>query len=330
MFHSHFYHATIRKVIAAFGTVFNNISVVRKDQTGKVVNIQRVPLAYGPKQKFLTRIDEQPDLRGNKIAIKLPRMSFEMVTLVYDASTKINRNNVVSVLNPNDPLSKTTVRQFAPYRMGIQLSIMAKAQDDALQILEQILPFFQPEYTISIKDVEGMDIVNDVPIVLTNIQATEDYEGDFMTRRAIIYTLDFELRVRFYGPTSERGITKTVIANFIDMDTNFKQIGIDVSVNPKDALPTDNYTVDVNISEFTMTTDRYQLDVIPESGGAPTFALGETITDSTTGTTARVVSYNGGVLTVDRADGIFRNGDLISGGTSGAVATIQTTVAIHP
>ena len=158
MFSGHFYHATIRKIVAAFGTVFNNISVVRKDQSGNVINIQRVPLAYGPKQKFLARIDEQPDLRGNKIAIKLPRMSFEIVTMTYDAATKINRNNVVSSVNPTDPKNKTVVRQFAPYRMGIQLSIMAKNQDDALQIVEQILPYFQPEYTITLKDVEGMDL----------------------------------------------------------------------------------------------------------------------------------------------------------------------------
>ena len=324
MLSGHFYHATIRKLVAAFGTVFNNISVVRKDQTGKVINIQRVPLAYGPKQKFLTRIDEQQDVRGNKIAIKLPRMSFEIVTMVYDATTKINRNNVVSVTDPNDPMARTTVRQFAPYRMGIQLSIMAKNQDDALQIVEQILPYFQPEYTITIKDVEGMDIPNDVPIVLTAIQMNEEYEGDFMTRRAIIYTLDFELRVRFYGPTTQRGITKTVITNFTN-EVGFPEIGVDVSVDPKTAQPTDPYNIIVNISEFTLDTSTFELTV----GSTAGFVVGETITDSETGATAVVATASGTKLKVESADGLFRIGNDITGSQSATTATITAVKPIY-
>ena len=325
MLSGHFYHATIRKIVAAFGTVFNNISVVRKDQTGKVINIQRVPLAYGPKQKFLTRIDEQKNLQGNKIAIKLPRMSFEIVTMVYDATTKINRNNTISVTNPDDPLSRTVVRQFAPYRMGIQLSIMAKNQDDALQVIEQILPYFQPEYTITVKDVEGMDIPNDVPIVLTSIQMNEEYEGDFMTRRAIIYTLDFELRVRFYGPVSQRGITKTVVTNFIDSATGFPQIKMDVAVDPKTALPTDPYNIVVNIAEFTLDTSTYYINVEDATG----FLVGEILANSDSASTAVIHNITGNTLHVIDADGVFFIGHHVTGDQSGITSTITSVTGIY-
>lgn len=213
MFSGHYYHATIRKMVSVFGTLFNNISVVRKDGNGTVVNITRVPLAYGPKQKFLARLDEQPNLDNTKVAIKLPRMSFEITTLTYDASTKINRNNILT-FSTSDPTSRKAIRTYAPYRMGLQLSIMAKNQDDALQVLEQILPHFQPEYTVTIKDLDELNLKTDVPFVLTGVQMNEDYEGDFIQRRAIIYTLDFETRLRFYGQVNDKEVIQNVLVDF--------------------------------------------------------------------------------------------------------------------
>lgn len=211
MFNDHYYHTTIRRMVAVFGTLFNNISVVRKDASGKVVNIARVPLAYGPKQKFLARLDEKPDLDSAKVAIKLPRMSFEIVTMTYDQSVKINRNNLITFTDPDSAISKKVVRTYAPYRVGLQLSIMAKNQDDALQCLEQILPHFQPEFTVTIKDLDTLNVKTDIPIVLTGVQMTDDYEGDLTTRRAIVYTLDFETRLRFYGPVSDRDVIKNIL-----------------------------------------------------------------------------------------------------------------------
>jgi hypothetical protein len=211
MFSGHFYHATIRRVVSVFGTLFNNISVVRKDGTGKVVNVTRVPLAYGPKQKFLARLDEQPDLNSTKVAIKLPRMSFEIISITYDATIKTNRNNMLTITDTAG--AQRAVRNYAPYRIGFQLSIMAKNQDDALQCMEQILPYFQPEYTVTIKDLDDMNVKTDLPFVLTGIQMTDDYEGDFTNRRAIIYTLDFETRIRFYGPVSDRALIKDISIN---------------------------------------------------------------------------------------------------------------------
>ena len=323
MFSGHFYHATLRKTIAAFGTLFNNISVVRRDANGNVINIQRVPLAYGPKQKFLARIDEQPDLTAAKIAIKLPRMSYELTTMVYDAANKTNRNNTISVVDPEDPMHRTTVGAYAPYRLGVSLAIMAKNQDDALQIVEQILPYFQPEYTITIKDVEGLDIPNDIPITLTSTQITEEYEGDFITRRAIIYTLDFEARVRFYPGTGSRGVTKRVIASLLDSTTNIMTEQVDVKVDPLTAAETDAYTILETITPF-MNTSSFELTV---GSGTGSFTVGQVVIGSLSATTGKVTDFVGGVVFVRDADGPFQNGETLT--ATGVSRPITKVVPIY-
>ena len=245
----HFYHAHIRRIVTVFGTIFNNINIIRKDQTGKVIHSIRVPLAYGPKAKFLQRLDEQKDLQGNKVAMKLPRMSFEITTLVYDATTKLNRNNMVTAIDSNDTTKQDSVRTFAPYRMNFQLSIMAKNQDDALQIMEQILPYFQPEYTVTVKELDSVNVTTDIPFVLTNVTMEDTYEGDFTTRRAIIYTLDFEARVRFYGPLSRKAVIKYVDVNFITNDVAKTDVNIHQTLASINDTPQD-YTVIETITDF--------------------------------------------------------------------------------
>lgn len=245
----HFYHAHIRRIVTVFGTIFNNINIIRKDQTGKVIHSIRVPLAYGPKAKFLQRLDEQKDLQGNKVAMKLPRMSFEITTMVYDATTKLNRNNMVTSIDANDTTKQDAVRTFAPYRMNFQLSIMAKNQDDALQVMEQILPYFQPEYTVTVKELDSVNVTTDVPFVLTNVTMEDTYEGDFTTRRAIIYTLDFEARVRFYGPISRRSVIKYSDIDFITNDVAKTDVNIHTTVGSIHDTP-QNYTVIQTITDF--------------------------------------------------------------------------------
>ena len=205
MLTEHFYHAQIRRMVAAFGTMFNNIMVHKTNQAGNVITTFKVPLAYGPIQKFLARIEQQGVLTDPKLAIKLPRMSFEITSLTYDSTAKVNKPNIMRVATA-DPAVYKTIRGPVPYRMGIQLNIIAKNQDDCLQILEQILPYFQPEYTLTIHDIPEMGIKGDSPIVLQNVTMQDLYEGDYETRRAIIYTLDFETRVRFYSNTTDRGV----------------------------------------------------------------------------------------------------------------------------
>ena len=212
-----FYHETTRKVIISFGTLFNNINLVRKNNSGTVIQTMKVPLAYGPKQKWLTRLDADADL-ASKVAITLPRLGFEIQNLAYDPTRKLNR--VQKFKKVKTGKSNTLDTQFmpVPYNIGFQLYILSKQSDDALQIVEQILPFFQPEYTVSIREVPDMDIVRDVPIVLNSIGYEDTYEGDFTTRRAIIYTFQFTAKSYVYGPvTTAKPITKVQADTYADL-----------------------------------------------------------------------------------------------------------------
>ncbi len=215
MFGDHFYHAILRKTVAVFGTMFNNISVVRKDSAGIVKDVQKVPLAYGPKQKFLARLDDQADLNDPKIAIKLPRMSFEITNMAYDSATKISQYNQIT--QSTTTTTRTSIGQITPYIVDMQLNILAKNQDDALQIVEQILPYFQPTYTLAVKFVEGLSESFDVPITLTGINVSDDYEGDMTTRRVLVYTLDFSMKVKFFGPAKTSSVIDTVAVDINNM-----------------------------------------------------------------------------------------------------------------
>lgn len=213
MFGQYFYHQKIRKSVAMFGALFNNIYIVRKNATGEVINTQRVPLAYAPKEKYLARIEQAEDLREDTaVAIKLPRMSFEMVSLAYDESRQLPKTNV-NLLSSGDSINRKKLYTPVPYYMIFSLNIFTKTQDDALQIVEQILPYFNPQYTLSIKPfADYTNIKEDVPITLQSVAFSDDYEGAQESRRTIIYTLDFEMKVNFSGPISdgEKVITKAI------------------------------------------------------------------------------------------------------------------------
>lgn len=323
MFNGHSYHATIRKIVAVFGTLFNNISIVRKDSAGAVINITRVPLAYGPKQKFLARLAEQPDLDSSKIAIKLPRMSFEIISMVYDTATKINRNNLLTFIDPAGTGStKKTVRTYAPYRIGFQLSVIANNQDDALQVVEQILPYFQPEYTVTVKELDALELKTDVPFVLTGVQLSDNYEGDFKTRRALVYTLDFETRIRFYGPVSNSNLIRTIQIDFRDFGTLKPLERVETVLDPLNAQPDDEeYSSITTISPFT-NTDSFYLTV---AAGTGAYALKEVVTGSASGATAKVISFTNNVALVHNADVSFRVGDTLTGSTSG-IARVITAI----
>ncbi len=154
MFGTHFYHATMRKSVAVFGTMFNNISVIRKDGSGGILNQIKVPLAYGPKQKFLARIDQET-MDDASMALKLPRMGFEITSLEVDLNKKENKLNKITAAHGTDSYKRQSIRAQTPYNIGMQLSILAKNQDDGLQILEQIVPYFQPDYSVTIKPIDG-------------------------------------------------------------------------------------------------------------------------------------------------------------------------------
>ena len=190
----YFYHQTLRKTVATFGTIFNNIKVIRADANGKVLNQTKVPLAYAPRSKFLERIRTTDNLETDtKVALKLPRMSFEITSISYDAERKLPKMNnyyryTDSTTNKNKFLAPV------PYLISFQLNVYSKTQDDALQIVEQIIPYFAPQYSITVKPfTEFTDIKHDIPITLQSVTFSDDFEGSQETRRTIIYTLDFQM-----------------------------------------------------------------------------------------------------------------------------------------
>ena len=220
MLGQYFYNESLRKTIIAFGSLFNDIAITRKDSSGTEVQTMKVPLAYGPKQKFITRLTQDPGAT-QAVALTLPRIGFEIQSFDYDPSRKLNRTiRQKKVANTTDKKLKQMSTQYTPvpYNMNFELFVMAKNSDDGIQIIEQILPFFQPEYTVSIKEVPDMDIVRDVPFVLNSVGYEDTYEGDFQTRRAIIYTLAFTAKSYVYGPvTTAKPITKVQADTYSDL-----------------------------------------------------------------------------------------------------------------
>ena len=219
-----FYHETIRKVIVSFGTMFNNINLVRKDSSGNISQSMKVPLAYGPREKFLVRLREDADL-SKTVAITLPRIGFEIANLSYDPARKLNRVQKFKKVKGSKASQLDTQFMPVPYNIDIELYVIAKQSDDALQIVEQILPYFQPDYTFTINDQPDMGIKRDVPIILNSIAYEDSYQGDFTTRRALIYTLSFTAKFYLYGPVTSSKVIKTVqVDQYTDLqDTSPKR-----------------------------------------------------------------------------------------------------------
>ena len=248
MFGDHFYHATMRKSVAVFGTLFNNLKVIRKAADGSVLNQVRVPLAYGPKQKFLARLDQETGFDA-PMAIKLPRMAFEITSLAIDTTQKLAKRNQVVELHASDVTKKKTVKHFTSYDIGMSLYIMAKNQDDGLQIVEQILPYFSPEYNVTIKPINGWDHKQDVAVILGGVQIDDQYEGEFTERRVLIYQLDFTMKMKFYGPTSNTGVIREINIDFNEDNSGANILeNMDITINPDTADEDDNYTVVTTIS----------------------------------------------------------------------------------
>ena len=225
----YFYNESLKKIVSVFGTIFNDIEVANISG-GKMVGVKRVPLAYAPKEKYLARIKTELE---RDVALKLPRMSFEMTDISYDDVTKLNRMN--RCLQTDAEGNKVKVWQSSPYLLTFSLNIMSRGQDEALQILEQILPHFNPNYTLSVKGLEGPESKTDIPIGLEGVVFEDSYEGDFeSSRRLIIYTLTFTLRTKFsFHPSEPMGIIETVETYFNDFDTNgtFEEAGVKVTEN---------------------------------------------------------------------------------------------------
>lgn len=225
MFGTHFYHEKIRKSVSIFGRLFNNLYVVRKNASGGVLNQLKVPLSYAPREKYLERIRENTDLHNDtKVAIKLPRMSFEIISFSYDNTRQLTK---VSTFNAIGTTVQKRQKFYSPvpYNINFELNIYAKNQDDALQIVEQILPTFNPQYTLTIKPFpeEYPDFKEDIPVIIQGLSFSDDFEGALEARRTIIYTLAFEMKVNFYGSIAEDDVIRTSIVSLFDINAGAGQ-----------------------------------------------------------------------------------------------------------
>tara|TARA_B000000609_G_C24173848_1_gene352327 strand:- start:1149 stop:2009 length:861 start_codon:yes stop_codon:yes gene_type:complete len=257
----YFYHQKIRKAVAMFGTMFNNINIVRRNASGATVSQIRVPLAYAPREKYLARIQSDPDLRRDqKIALKLPRLSFEITSIQYDPNRKVPKLNKFSVAKAGQTNSGLRGQLYSPvpYIISFQLNAFTKNQDDALQIVEQIIPYFSPQYTLTIKPFEDYpSIKEDVPITIQSVNFQDDFEGPLEQRRTIIYTLDFTMNINFYGPIRENALINRAIANVEfpgDSASAPNQIVTQtvVTPNPADASPDETFGFAVEfLDDFT-------------------------------------------------------------------------------
>jgi hypothetical protein len=209
-----YYHGSIRKAIVAFGRLFSDIYIDRKQGdsvNGTTIQRLQIPVSYAPKEKWLVRIDEQPDIENNTIMINLPRMSFEINGYAYDSSRKLNKMQQIKSDQSNS--TKPTIYTPVPYNLDLSLYIVTKTQEDGLQIIEQILPTFTPEYTLQINMIPELGITMDVPVILNSVSVVDEFDGSFTDRRYVTHTLNFEMKLNIYGPISGQGIITQVNAN---------------------------------------------------------------------------------------------------------------------
>ena len=260
MFGEHFYHKKIRNTVIAFGTIFNNVNIKRLDSSGNPLQNIKVPLSYSPKEKFLARLDAQQDLTGDdsKVAITLPRMSFEITGYSYDATRKLNKNQKITKVTTNADTTKMNNQYMpVPYNVNFQLNVFTANSDDGLQIIEQILPYFQPDYTVTMIEDRTMDTKRDIPFVLNSVDYEDSYTGSLTSMRRIIYTLSFTAKVYLYGPISTSAIIKKVSADlYADTGSNAPRVErVTVQPNPTSADKDDTYTYTTTLEFFTDTLD---------------------------------------------------------------------------
>ena len=290
----YFYHEILRRTIVSFGSLFNNISIKHTNNSNDVVSHTKVPLAYGPIQKFLARLEQAPNL-NQPVQMSLPRMSFEFTGLTYDTSRKVTTTQTFLSTITSDKTKPRKSYMPVPYNMSFELSIMTKLNDDMLQIIEQIIPYFQPAYTMSVDLVETIGEKRDIPVVLEGISMQDDYEGDYSTRRALIYTLRFTVKTYLFGPISDvsKDIIEKVSIGYIAGDrTNTPTREVTYSVEP---VATKSYTNNVVTNLSKDVTD---LATLIEVNDASSISIGGVIVIDDEN--FRVASKSGNKITVER------------------------------
>ena len=311
----YFYHEILRRTVVSFGSLFNEISIKHTDNSGNVKSVIKVPLAYGPTQKFLARLEQSPDL-NKPVQITLPRMSFEFTGLIYDPTRKSTTTQTFIAKSAVDGTETKKVYLPVPYNMQFELSIMSKLNDDALQIIEQILPFFQPAYSMTIELVDIINEKRDIPVVLENITMQDDYEGNFSTRRVLIYTLRFTAKTYLFGPVSSATkdiIKKATIGYITGGTTDSPTREVIYSAEPR-AIKNYTGTIVTNLSK----------DITTEDTLITVNSVGSIVINSyldIEGEEVFVKRISGNVLTVERG----RDGTSITSHLSGAEVKSITT-----
>jgi len=270
----YFYNEIFRSVIIGFGSLFNQIEVRKKDSNDDTFSIIQVPLAYGPTQKFLARMEQEANL-NKPIQMTLPRMSFEFNGLEYDPKRKSTKTQTFLVEGPD---GSTVKKGFlpVPYNMKIELSVMTKLNEDALQITEQILPYFQPSYSLPIKIGGGIDTTVNIPIEINNVQMLDEYEGNFDTRRTLVYTFTFTAKTYIYGPVSDvtDNIVKRAKVGYVAASTgSFTSDGklsesakagysrdVTYSVSPRAVKDYDGVVATLTAENVDLTTNVFDVD----------------------------------------------------------------------
>ena len=223
------YNKIIRKCVIGFGTLFNNIECRKENKDGSVYSRMKVPLAYGPRQKFLARLEQQADL-NQKVAITVPRLSFEMTGISYDSSRKLAPTTLTLKADTNNAVKK----QFTPvpYNIDFELNVISKTNDESLEIMEQILPVFQPSFQMTIKLVDDMNDFRDVPIILNSVSYSDDYEGTFDDRKITLITMQFTVKAYIFGPVGTAAPIKKAKADIyttMPSSTSTRQVAYQVT-----------------------------------------------------------------------------------------------------
>ena len=253
MLGKYFYNESLRRMTIAFGQIFNNIQIKRKDSNNTVIQTIRVPLAYATKEKFLTRLDQQPDLNEREMAITLPRMSFEISGIQDDGARKLTRvQKYKTVKTGIDGKVLNYNYTPVPYNISYTLNVFTATAEGGLQIIEQILPFFQPDYTVTVNAIPELNIKRDIPIILNDVNYEDSYSGDFTQRRAVIYTLGFTAKTYLFGPASTQKVIKETQT---DLHTNTTQtesreVRITITPNPTSADANDDFGFTTTITDF--------------------------------------------------------------------------------
>jgi len=215
MLGTYHYHEIIRKTIIAFGTLFNTVEIRHTKQDGSEYSTMKVPIAYGPTEKFLARLEQKPDPR-RRVSITLPRLAFELVSISYDNSRKISTMQTFKAFTNDSSKVAKKVFMPVPYNLGFRLSIMTQYNEDSMQIIEQILPVFQPSFNVTIDLVDSIGEKRDVPMVLDGINFDDNYDSGFEEKRVIIHTLDFTAKTYLFGPIADNtsGLIKKVQVDY--------------------------------------------------------------------------------------------------------------------